>query len=100
MLKLRPQTRLICATPCLQGMLLSQTWTGEADWQTNNGTCSGNKCLYNLDFSPRLAGQLWEDLYYREWRTQNVTGTTDANGQFGFRGYAGKYNIKASTCHV
>lgn len=80
----------------LQAMLLSQTWNPQRDWDENNGTCPGDKCLYNLDFSPRLVGNLWEDLYYREWMTQNVTGSTNANGEFAFRGFAGKYGIAVS----
>jgi GH35 family endo-1,4-beta-xylanase len=81
------------AHPAVSAMLLSQTWNPQRDWDENNGTCPGDKCLYNLDFSPRLVGNLWEDLYYREWMTQNVTGSTNANGEFAFRGFAGKYGI-------
>jgi hypothetical protein len=79
-----------------QAMLLSQTWNPQRDWDENNGTCPGDKCLYNLDFSLRPVGNLWEDLYYREWMTQNVTGSTNANGEFAFRGFAGKYGIAVS----
>jgi hypothetical protein len=60
------------------------------------GTCDGNKCLYNYDYSIRPVGTLWENLYYREWMTTGIVGTTNANGSFAFRGFAGKYNATVS----
>jgi hypothetical protein len=98
-LSVHPKLANIATEPfldSLQALLLSQTWNPQRDWDENNGTCPGDKCLYNLDFSPRLVGNLWEDLYYREWMTQNVTGSTNANGEFAFRGFAGKYGIAVS----
>jgi GH35 family endo-1,4-beta-xylanase len=82
--------RELYAHPAVNAILLSQTWTPLREWVT--GTCDGNKCLYNYDYSIRPVGTLWENLYYREWMTTGIVGTTNANGSFAFRGFAGKYN--------
>ncbi|GAQ83460.1 Glycosyl hydrolase family 10 protein [Klebsormidium nitens] len=82
--------RELYAHPAVDALLLSQTWTPLREWM--NGTCDGNKCLYNYDYTLRPVGTLWENLYYNEWMTTGIVGRTNAAGQFAFRGFAGKYN--------
>ena len=52
-----------------------------------------NAPLFNQDWSLKPSGQAFLDLVFDEWWTEE-SGQTDANGQFGLRGFKGKYQLK------
>ncbi|WP_208607723.1 fibronectin type III domain-containing protein [Paenibacillus pectinilyticus] len=59
-------------------------WDG-AHWQNNAP-------LFRNDWSLKPSGEQWRNLVYGAWWT-DVTGTTDANGQYGTRGFYGDYDV-------
>ncbi|MCY9663446.1 endo-1,4-beta-xylanase [Paenibacillus alginolyticus] len=59
-------------------------WDG-AHWQNNAP-------LFRNDWSLKPSGEQWHKLIYETWWT-DVTGKTDASGQYGTRGFYGDYDI-------
>ena len=53
-----------------------------------------NAAFYRTDWSPRPAGQVWQDLVEKQWRTDEE-GVTDARGEWKTRGFHGDYVITA-----
>ncbi|MBE7054373.1 MAG: hypothetical protein E7391_08940 [Ruminococcaceae bacterium] len=63
------------------------------------GHCGGGekkaRVLYDGNFKPRLTLEVWQDLIYNKWWT-NEEGTTNNNGEYTTRGFHGDYDITAS----
>jgi GH35 family endo-1,4-beta-xylanase len=51
-----------------------------------------NGYMYNLNWGPKPNAVAYTDLVFDTWWT-NTSGTTDARGEFRFRGYKGAYDI-------
>lgn len=73
--------------PAMKGFLMWGFWDS-AHWRKNAP-------IYRNDWSLKPSGQVWKDLVYGEWWT-NETGMTDAKGKFSTRGFLGEYEIKVT----
>lgn len=59
------------------------------------GVCARNQdqgLLLDEDYNEKPTLKMWKELVMGEWRT-NVSGVTDENGEFTFRGHLGEYDI-------
>ncbi len=54
-----------------------------------------NAALYRKDWSIKPNGQAYKDLVLKRWWT-NVTGLSNASGQYGTRGFLGNYKVTAT----
>ncbi|RMF56773.1 MAG: hypothetical protein D6746_12135 [Bacteroidetes bacterium] len=70
--------------PAVEGILLWGFWEGR-HWYPS-------AALYQLDWSPKPNGQVWEELTLHAWWT-DTTGITDETGRFLTRGFKGAYEL-------
>lgn len=73
--------------PAMKGFTLWGFWDS-ANWRNNAP-------IYRKDWSLKPSGQVWKDLVYDKWWT-NDTGTTDGHGKFSTRGFLGQYEVKVT----
>lgn len=69
--------------------MVSIHWWGLSDrfiWLRGGG-------LLDKDFNPKPVYTRLMKLIKEDWMTKNVRGTTDKNGKFSLRGFAGKYQV-------
>ncbi len=59
------------------------------------GGANNARVLYTGDFTPRLTLEVWQDLIYNKWWT-NEAGLTNADGEYAVKGYYGDYDITVS----
>lgn len=74
--------------PAVVGFLMWGFWDG-AHWQDNAP-------LFRTDWSKKPAYEVYTDLVFNEWWTDEV-GTTDGEGQYETQVFRGDYEIKVST---
>jgi hypothetical protein len=55
----------------------------------------GNGPLYNLDWSPKPAHKVWQQLVFKDWWTR-VSGRSNTKGEYSTRGFLGNYNVTVS----
>lgn len=63
------------------------------------GICDRNQdhgLLLDEDYNEKPTLEMWKNLVMGEWRTK-VSGVTDGNGEFTFRGHLGDYDISVYT---
>lgn len=73
--------------PAATGFLMWGFWDGD-HWQDNAP-------LFREDWSQKPAYDVYTDLVFDEWWTQNA-GTTDSNGRYQTRAVLGEYEIRAT----
>jgi GH35 family endo-1,4-beta-xylanase len=61
-------------------------------WEKSHWLPAG--AMYRADWSSKPNALVYNDLVFREWRT-NATGATGADGKFTARGFKGAYNVTA-----
>ncbi len=61
-------------------------------WSSKTSEYHKNAPLYDEDWNLKKGGQAYQDLVYNKWWT-NEEGTTNANGEFGLRGFYGDYDV-------
>ena len=76
--------------PATVGLL---TWTPFE--YGNNLVSKPDAAFYDRDLQPRPNGEVWDLLVNQHWRTREA-GATSGEGQFGFRGFPGHYNIRVA----
>lgn len=79
---------MVFSHPSTNGFLMWGFWDG-AHWH-------GNAPMFNYDWTLKPAGEMFINLVYDEWWTEN-SGNTDASGEFNLRGFKGKYQITIDT---
>ncbi|MCX7806591.1 MAG: endo-1,4-beta-xylanase, partial [Planctomycetota bacterium] len=75
--------------PAVSGFYIWGFWDG-ANWRGNAAP------IYDRNWKEKPGARAWKELVLDRWRTA-AKGTTDANGEFRFRGFAGEYEISAGT---
>ncbi|WP_282939955.1 endo-1,4-beta-xylanase [Paenibacillus sp. RC67] len=73
--------------PAMKGFLIWGFWDS-ANWRSNAP-------IYRKDWSLKPSGQVWKDLVFDQWWT-NEAGSTDAQGKFSIRGFLGDYEVKVN----
>jgi len=53
-----------------------------------------NGAFFNLDWSPRPAAKVWEEMIYDRWWTPKIDTKTDHEGIVSFEGYLGTYQYR------
>ncbi|MCO6478888.1 MAG: endo-1,4-beta-xylanase [Phaeodactylibacter sp.] len=81
---LRDFLTMVFSHPSTDGFLMWGFWDG-AHWH-------GNAPLFYQDWSIKPAGEAFIDLVFNQWWTEE-SGLTNANGEFGLRGFKGTYRI-------
>ncbi len=81
---LRQIYRIAFAHPAVKEILLWGFWEGN-HWRPQAG-------LYRRDFSAKPAAEAYRQLLFQEWWTIS-NGTTNADGRWQTRGYAGRYRL-------
>ncbi len=61
-------------------------------WTNATSKYHMNAPLYDEEWNLKKGGQAYQDLVYNKWWT-NEEGTTNANGEFGLRGFYGDYDV-------
>lgn len=79
---------LLFSHPAVEGIIMWGFWDG-AHWKKNAP-------LFHDDWSLKPAGQVYEDLVLKQWRTQ-ASGSTDATGSYETRGFLGRYTVTAKS---
>ena len=74
--------------PNVQAIMLWGFWQGR-HWRPEAG-------IFNEDWSPRPAAQVWIDLTQKQWST-DVTAIADDHGETTVRGFYGEYEITVSS---
>lgn len=82
---LRDVMTLAFSHPAFQAIVMWGFWEGK-HWKPN-------AALYRKDWSIKPAGQVWQELVFDTWWTEDA-GQTDADGYFATRGFLGDYEIK------
>ncbi len=75
----------------IDGFLLWEFWNG-----INGEADSVQYIFYNSDWSPRLALNVWQDLFYNKWWTRESL-KTDENGKVSLRVFYGDYDVTVTT---
>ncbi len=70
--------------PAFQAVVMWGFWEGR-HWKPD-------AALYRKDWSIKPAGEVWKELVFSQWWTDE-TGKTDGNGTLGMRGFLGDYEI-------
>jgi endo-1,4-beta-xylanase len=73
--------------PNINGIMLWGFWES-AHWRPN-------AAMFRKDWSPRPMAQVWKDLVFKQWWTDERA-STDANGDVAVRGFLGDYDVTAS----
>ncbi len=81
---LRDFLTMVFSHPSTDGFLMWGFWDG-AHWH-------GNAPLFYQDWSIKPAGEAFIDLVFNQWWTEE-SGLTNANGEFGLRGFKGTYKV-------
>jgi GH35 family endo-1,4-beta-xylanase len=71
--------------PKVEGFILWSYWDGNP-WKLDAS-------LWTVDWQPKPAGRVWEELVGKEWRTQ-VEGKSTPAGRLSFRGFHGLYEVR------
>lgn len=82
---LRDLLTAVFSHPAAEGVLLWGFWQG----------LEPQAVLYRKDWSLTPAGEVWEELVLRRWRT-DAEGVSDSRGEFQVRGFLGSYAAEAS----
>ncbi len=82
---LRDFLTIVFSHESVDGFLMWGFWDG-AHWR-------GNAPLFNEDWTIKPAGEIFIDLVYDQWWTEE-SGFTNANGEFSLRGFKGSYEIR------
>ncbi len=82
--------RLWFSAPRMAGI----TWWNLGDGTAVKGENEAMGGLVDDDFNPKPAYEALDELINRAWKTR-AAGTADAAGRFSFRGFGGKYEIRA-----
>lgn len=82
----RDALQVFFSHPAVEGFLMWGFWDGR-HWQ-------GDAPLYTVDWTPKPAGEAYEQLLFDEWWTADE-GETDADGNFGTSAFYGEYEIAA-----
>jgi len=61
-------------------------------WSSKDHKYHMNAPLYDADWNLKPGGKAYQDLLYNKWWT-NEAGSTNANGEFGLRGFYGDYDV-------
>lgn len=85
---LRDFMTLAFSHPNIEGIIMWGFWEGR-HWKPA-------AALYRKDWSIKPVGQAWIDLVHGAWRT-DVTGRTNADGQYATRGFLGDYSVTVSS---
>jgi GH35 family endo-1,4-beta-xylanase len=72
--------------PSTSGVMIWGFWEGR-HWRPS-------AAIYRTDWTPRPAGEAWNDLIYKQWWTDVKVNTDDA-GRASVRGFCGLYDITA-----
>lgn len=81
---LRDFLTAVFSHPAAEGVLLWGFWQG----------LEPQAVLYRKDWSLTPAGEVWEELVLRRWRT-DAEGVSDSRGEFMVRGFLGSYAAEA-----
>lgn len=76
--------RVAFAHPAVAGIFMWGFWEG-AHWEPP-------AALFKRDFQPTPAALVYQDLVFKQWWTQ-VSGQTNANGQFSTRAFFGRFRV-------
>ena len=68
------------------------TWWNLPDGGAAPGQNEVNPGLVTKDMTPKRSYHVLHDLLHKEWRT-SISGTTDEQGRFLFRGFHGRYRV-------
>ncbi len=85
---LRDFLTIVFSHESTDGFMMWGFWDG-AHWH-------GNAPMFYQDWTLKPAGQTFIDMVYDEWWTED-NGTTNSSGEFGTRGFKGKYRISIET---
>ncbi len=88
----RDHYRLWFSAPSMAGI----TWWNLGDGTAVKGENEAQGGLLDNELKPKAAYRALDQLVNQEWKTQ-ASVQTDANGQASFRGFFGKYQVKAAS---
>lgn len=80
--------RVAFAHPAVDGIYMWGFWEG-SNWEPRSA-------IFHQNFEPKLAAEVYRDLIYRQWWTDE-TAPTNVNGEYSTRAFFGTYQLSAES---